>query len=140
MSYTVGHWSHFSGCFAAFPHGRVETLRHAMAACAVEREDVPMVESRGDVAPRKVDPLEAAEVLAELQAAVDREVKYGEPEDRAIAAAWLQASREPEHGRRAGLQAAAERLGAPPRWSATEALSQCVQAVTYCAPSPARGA
>jgi hypothetical protein len=99
-----------------------------------------MIEGRGDVAPRKVDHAEAQAALDALQAAVEREVKYGEPQWSAIAAAWLRASRAGEHGRRAGLQAAAEALGAPHQWSAAEALAKCVQAVTACSPSPARDA
>ena len=127
--YMVGHWSHFSECFAAFPHGRVETRALALAACGVAREDVPMIEASGDVGPSRVAMSTASAELGSLLDVVRDEAAPNTRQGDA-ARAWAAAASQPNHDRRALLVAEAMRCETPRPWSATAALSIAVLAVT----------
>ena len=132
MGYMVGHWSHYSECFAAFPHGRVETQGIAMVACGVAREDIPMFEGGGDVGPVRVAPAAAAEALSSILDVVRDEAAAAHTRQGSAAHAWAAAASEPDHSRRFGLVVEAMRHDPPRRWSATESLAAAVRAVTAC--------
>jgi hypothetical protein len=129
MGYMVGHWSHYSECFSAFPHGRVETLSLALVACGVAREDIPMVEASGDVGPGRVATSAASAELGNLLDVVRDEAACNTRQGDA-ARAWAAAASQPHHGRRALLVAEALRCETPRPWSATAALAIAVLAVT----------
>jgi hypothetical protein len=129
MGYMVGHWSHYSECFAAFPHGIVETRWLALAACGVAREDVPMIEASGDIGPWRVDPSAASAELGSLLDVV-RDEGTADTRQGDAARAWAAAASQPNHDRRMILAAKALRCETPRPWSATAALAAAVCAVT----------
>jgi len=129
MGYMVGHWSHYSECFAVFPHGRVETRAVALAACGVAREDIPMVEASGDVGPERVSTSAASAELGGLLDVVRDEAAANTRQGDA-ARAWAAAASQPHHDRRALLVAEALRCETPRPWSATASLAAAVLAVT----------
>jgi hypothetical protein len=129
MGYMVGHWSHYSECFAVFPHGRVETRALAIAACGVAREDIPMVEGTGDIGPGRVAPSAASAELGSLLDAV-RDEGAANTRQGDAARAWAAAANQPNHDRRVILVAEALRCETPRPWSATASLAAAVLAVT----------
>ena len=130
MGYRVGHWSHFDECFACFPHGWVDTLDDAAAACGVAGEDVPMFESSHDVKPHLIHRDEALAALNSILRTAESLDSAHPGKFGTLARAWVAAAREPNHDRRLVLLRSADALGAPLRWTATERLARVVRAVT----------
>ena len=130
MGYRVGHWSHYSECFAAFPHGWVDTLDDAAAACGVAGEDVPMFESSMDIRPKIIHRDEARMALNSILRTAESLDSAHPGSFGALARAWVAAAKEPNHDRRLVLLRSADALGAPLRWTATERLARVVRAVT----------
>ena len=130
MGYRVGHWSHYSECFAAFPHGRVDTLDDAAAACGIAGEDIPMFESSHDIGPKIISRDEARQALNSILRTVEALDATHPGNFGALARAWVAAAKEPNHDRRLILARSAGALGAPLRWTATERLARVVRAVT----------
>lgn len=129
MGYRVGHWSHYSECFACFPHGWVDTLTDAVLAAGVAGEDIPLVESHHDIEPQRIAREEARLALNGALAIVELlDGKHIATMDAAHA--WAAAAREPHHGRRLVLLRSADALGPPLLWTATERLARAVRAVT----------
>jgi phytoene dehydrogenase-like protein len=130
MGYRVGHWSHYSECFACFPHGWVETLDEAAQACGVAGEDIPMFESSQDISPKIIDRNEARQALDGILRTIEALDAAHPGATGKAARAWVAAAREPDHARRLVLLRSADALGPCMRWTATERLSRVVRAVT----------
>lgn len=130
MGYRVGHWSHYSGCFACFPHGWVDTQADAALACGIAAEDVPMAESHHDIEPQIISRDDARQALNSILRTVEALDAVHPGSIGTTARAWLAAAREPNHDRRLVLLRSADSIGAPMRWTATERLARSVRAVT----------